>query len=159
MKEQPKSGRPALKGHRLEESHAALRPNRPASPRGCRRSIQKIWKHKLVAEELGIPERDVKKYVKFDRLPKRLKELYEEGKVKLTIALKATDAATSPDGIIDEAKAEALAIEMGKLTGRQHKIILKLAQERPAMTAEELLEEAKKPPKELYIKLHSFLMT
>jgi ParB family chromosome partitioning protein len=102
---------------------------------------------KIVSEELGLSRKKVRKYLKYDRLPNELKVLVNEKKVELGEALRAADTSELPDGSIDIEKAKTIALELKTLTGDQKKELDKIAEERPSATAEELIEEAKKPPR------------
>lgn len=113
----------------------------------CTAFYRRYGSMKAVAEELGLPYHRVRKYVKYDRLSDELKELVDENKASLDHALKATDAATSPEGDIDVEKAVALAQEMKTLTSEQTEKLGEVAEERPTAAPEELIEEARKPPK------------
>jgi len=100
---------------------------------------------KTVAEELGLPYNEVRKYVKFERLPEKLKEMVKADKVKIAVALKAVDAATLPDGTVVEDKAAALATEMAKMDGLTQDRLVKEAQENPTASLDSLTETVRKP--------------
>ena len=113
----------------------------------CTAFYKRYGSMKAVAEELGLPYNRVRKYVKYDRLSDEMKELVDDKKVALDHALKATDAATSPEGDVDVEKAVEIATEMRTLTSEQTDKLVEVAEERPTAAAEELVEEARKPPK------------
>lgn len=102
---------------------------------------------KGAAQELGLPSRKMGRYVKYERLPSELKNLVKEDKVELKEALRATDVAELPDGSVDVEKAVKVASELHILTADQKKQLKKVAEEMPTASAEEVIEEAKKPPK------------
>lgn len=102
---------------------------------------------KIVAQELGLSSRKVKKYLKFERLPSELQELVVDKKAELGEALRAADASELPDGSVDIEKAKTIALGLKTLTPKQKKEIDRIASERPTATPDELLEEAKKPPR------------
>jgi ParB family chromosome partitioning protein len=102
---------------------------------------------KAAAEELGLPYHKIRQYVLYDRLPEELKKLVDEKKASLDIALKATDVATSQEGTVDVERAVNLVQEMKMLQPDQVKILAQLAEEKPSASTEEIIEEAKKPPK------------
>ncbi len=108
---------------------------------------------KAVSEELGLPYSRVRKYVKFARLEEDLQKIVEDGKVSLDTALKAQDAATLEDGTVDLDKALMFVGVMGKMTGTQQKELVKTAQDQPAKSAEEVIKEASKPPREMALKI------
>ena len=99
-----------------------------------------------VAEELGLSVPTISKYIKFERLPPQLKEMVKADKVKLDLALKATDASTMPDGNVDEDKAVQLAVQMKPLSDTQRDKQVETAAEKPESTVDELIEEANKTP-------------
>ena len=113
----------------------------------CTAFYNRYGSMKAVAEELGLPYHRVRKYVLYDRLPDEMKNLVDDKKVALGHALKATDAATTVEGDIDVEKAVEIAQEIKTLTGGQKEKLTEISQERPTASAEEIIEEAKKPPK------------
>ena len=98
-----------------------------------------------VAEELGLSVPTISKYVKFERLPEKLKELVKSGDVKLQVALRATDASTLPDNTIDDEKAVELAKQMQPMDNIRREKVVETAMEQPDATVDELIEEANKP--------------
>lgn len=98
---------------------------------------------KAVADATGLPYQDVLKYVKYPRLSQELKEMVDTGQVDVKVALKAEDAATDADGVVDVEAAATLAQEMETMTGPQQK---KLAQERkkdPDRPIDDVIEDAR----------------
>lgn len=104
---------------------------------------------KVVAEETGLPYQKVREYVKADRLIEPLRKLASDKKIEWPLALKAQDAATAPDGSIDEAKALKFAESLKTMAGPYRKNLLDLAEMDPAKSAEEIIEEARKPPRQV----------
>ena len=102
---------------------------------------------RVVAQELGLSSKKVKKYLKLERLPSELQQLVTDKKVELNEALKAADASELPDGTVDTEKAKTIALGLKTLTSDQKKEVERIAAEAPTATAEEVLEEAKKPPR------------
>jgi len=119
----------------------------------CTAFFNRYGSMKAVAEELGLPYHRVRKYVLYDRLPDEIKKMVDEKKIPLDHALKATDAATSPEGDVDLEKAVSIAQEIKTLTGEQREKLTEVAEERPTAPAEEIIEEAKKPPKIIRIEI------
>ena len=98
---------------------------------------------KAVADATGLPYQDVLKYVKYPRLSQELKEMVDTGQVDVKVALKAEDAATDDNGVVDVEAAATLAQEMETMTGPQQK---KLAQERkknPDRPIDDVIEDAR----------------
>lgn len=108
---------------------------------------------KAVAEETGLPYHKVREYVKADRLIPLLRELVDKKKVVWPLALKAQDAATRPDGTIDEDRAARFSEVMKTLAGNQRKNLTTMAQSDPTKNADEIIEAARKPPREIRLKL------
>ena len=67
--------------------------------------------------------------------------------------MKAQDAATGPDGTVDEGRAARFADVMQTLAGNQRKNLTTMAQSEPTKTADEIIEAARKPPREVRLKL------
>lgn len=120
-------------------------------------SCTALYKHygslKVVAEETGLPYRKVQEYVKADRLIEPLRKLAEEKKIEWQLALKAQDAATSSDGTVDEAKALKFAESLKTMAGPYRKNLLDLAESDPSKSAEEVIEEARKPPRQVSLRV------
>ena len=98
---------------------------------------------KAVADATGLPYQDVLKYVKYPRLSQELKEMVDTGQVDVKVALKAEDAATDDNGVVDVEAAATLAQEMETMTGPQQE---KLAQERkknPDRPIDDVIEDAR----------------
>jgi ParB family chromosome partitioning protein len=111
----------------------------------CVAFYHKYGSMKTVSEELGLPYDDVRKYVKFDRLPEELKEMVNADKVRLDVALKAVNAATQPDGTVVDDKAVVLANEMAKMDTLTQRALVKQAQDNPTASVESLIETVRKP--------------
>ena len=98
---------------------------------------------KAVADTTGLPYPDVLKYVKYPRLSPELKEMVDTGQVNVPVALKAEDAATDANGVVDVEAAVTLAQAMEPMTGPQQE---KLAQERkknPDRPIDDVVEDAR----------------
>ncbi len=102
---------------------------------------------KAIHERFGIPYYRVLEYVKYHRLPAELKKLVDDDLVDVTDAVRAMDAATLPDGEIDIEKAKEIALELRYLATANKRKLSDYAKKHPTLSADELLEEAKKPPK------------
>ncbi len=106
---------------------------------------------KAVADAVGIPYRIVLEHVKYDTLEDQLKSLVDNGQVDVKDAVKAQHASYGPDGTLDVKKAVQIAKEMQTLLGDQKQALLKKAQEMPDASADQLVEEAKKPERNVTV--------
>ena len=95
-----------------------------------------------VADETGLSSQRVSEYVKYDRLTPELKELVDDGDVELKTALRAQDAASVWDNSNSE-EAVKLAKEMSPMSGAQQKKIQQELKEDPAVSVDEVIEQAK----------------
>lgn len=109
---------------------------------------------KAVAEELGVSYTLVRRYLRYEALPKELKKMVDETIISLSDAIKATDAATLPDGKVDIKKAVKIAEGIKDLTIAQRRALVEVAKDRPTASVEELLGEAQKPPVEVRMAVH-----
>jgi ParB family transcriptional regulator, chromosome partitioning protein len=106
--------------------------------------LYKRWgSAKAVAEETGISYDKVRQYIKYPRLVEPLKQLVDEGSIKVETALRAQDIATGDDERVDAEAAVQLAKEMGGMSGAQQKKIVQTKTENPDLDTEELIEDAK----------------
>jgi ParB family chromosome partitioning protein len=103
---------------------------------------------KHVSEELGLPYNKVCQYVKYDRLVQKLKEKVDGDGLDMKVALKAQNAATNSEKVVDEEKAVAFAEEMKSLLTSQRDMMVKIAKHEPNASAEEIIERGRKPPQE-----------
>ena len=97
---------------------------------------------KAVSEKTGLSTYKVNRYVKYDRLHERLKELVDIGEVKLDAALRAQDAAeageqATPDEMV------MLAKEMAPMSGPQRTQIVRERTSNPTLSVDEVIEDAK----------------
>ena len=95
-----------------------------------------------VANETGLRAQKVSEYVKYDRLIPDLKELVDNRNVELKTALRAQDAAAAL-GNSDSEEAVKLAKEMSPMSGAQQKKIQQDLKEDPAVSVDEVIEQAK----------------
>jgi ParB family transcriptional regulator, chromosome partitioning protein len=111
-----------------------------------------LFKHygtmKAVAEETGLPYNKVREYVKYDRVAPVLRKLVDDNKLDMSLALKAQNAAERPDGSLDEEKAVKFAETLKTMTGAHRKNLETIAESEPEKSADEIIEEARKPPQQ-----------
>jgi ParB family chromosome partitioning protein len=106
-----------------------------------------------VAEETGLPARKVREYVKYDRVAPILRKLVDDGKLDINLALKAQNAAEKSDGSLDEEKAVKFAETLKSMTGAHRKNLETIAESTPDKSADEIIEEARKPPQQETVKV------
>ena len=107
---------------------------------------------KIVAIKTGISERLVKRYVKFARLPKLLKDnlesIHKNPKTAVSIALDANDAlGWSPSSRISEQKVYDLALKLGekkKISHDTYQRFQQAAEEHPEYSLEQIEEDSEK---------------
>ena len=109
----------------------------------------------------GLSDYIVRKYVKVNRLPPPLKAAVDNGEIKLSAALDATDIhdydADDP-GSADVSVIVATAKEMQKLAGKQKKRVKERKNEQPEKPVDEIIDEVKsvqRRTREITIKIES----
>jgi ParB family chromosome partitioning protein len=98
---------------------------------------------KAVHEMTGIPYDDVRHYVKYPRLMAPLRELVDEGKVDIKVALKAQDAVEVGDDPPKSKDAVTLALEMNSMSDAQRRKLVKERQDKPETTIADSIEQAR----------------
>ena len=76
----------------------------------------------ITSKKTGIPYRHVQKYVKYERLPKVLKDLKDNGEIRLDVAIETADLYdldTSNIGEYSEMEIKKAALQMQKLVPKQ----------------------------------------
>ena len=97
-----------------------------------------------VALETGISVTTVRKHVKARRLVPVLREMYDEGKIDINVALDAQDAATEADEEEPDTElAVKLAREMAPMTGVQRRKFEKDRRSKPEKPVDQAIEDAK----------------
>jgi len=99
------------------------------------------------SKALGIPYDQVREFVKYDRLHDDLKKSVDDGEVNVDEALRGQDISELPDGSIDVEEAKRAALEYKTFNRDQKSHLKDIEKEQPMLSAEEKLEEAKKPRK------------
>ncbi|MCB7129590.1 MAG: ParB/RepB/Spo0J family partition protein [Candidatus Brocadiales bacterium] len=120
---------------------------RPDAIDACMAFYHRYGSMKAASEELGLPYHKVREFVRYEGLPEELKQLVDEKKVKVDDAVRARNVAELADGSVDVEKATQIAMELRPLSGEQKKQLEEKAEEMPAASTEELIEEVKKPAK------------
>ena len=111
----------------------------------CVTFFKKYRTVKAVAEELGIPQAKVRKYIKYDRLPDLVKTEVDSNKINTNVAIRATDALTWDGGSREsEEKVLDLAEQMQKLSTEQQNQIVRVGSNDPSKSVKEIIEKAKK---------------
>ncbi len=93
---------------------------------------------KAVCDETGLAYGKVSKYVKYEQLVPKLKNLVDEGRVSLNTALRAQQASQ-----MDSEEAVQFALEMEPMSGAQQSAIVKKRESDPYLSADDIIEEAK----------------
>lgn len=99
-----------------------------------------------ISRTTGIPYRIVLDVIKYEELPQSLKDEVDAGEVDVDLAKRAVKAAIS-DGKVDEERAKNVAAIMKTLLPEQQKSLIKITEERPGVSIEELATEARKIPR------------
>lgn len=94
----------------------------PMKARDKINTVTSLFKHfggnmSEVARSTGFSRETVKKYVMYERLPKPLKEMYDDGTIKMGTALKIANVFDGVD--VDEAKIRDSALVLAKLQQKQ----------------------------------------
>jgi ParB family chromosome partitioning protein len=108
----------------------------------CTSLYRKYGSVKDVADETGLPYREVALYVKYDRLQPALKKLVDSQEVDLKVALRAQDAA-SATGKFNAAEGVVLAKELARMSGAQQDRVVRNREEDPTADVSDLIEAAK----------------
>lgn len=111
----------------------------------CTWLYKKYGTIKAVVDSTGLSYTDVSAYVKYDRLIPELKALVDSNEVDLKKALRAQDVTITHGGseVPDPAEAVKLAKELSSMNGVMAKKLAKGAAERPDISTDELIEDAK----------------
>ncbi len=101
---------------------------------------------KTTSEKTGISYNDVRKYVKFERLPQVLKDMKTDGKIMLNTALETADlmALESSDiGNIPEEEIRSCAINLKSLSTKQKKRVKEIHHEKPQAPIPDIIEDVR----------------
>jgi ParB family chromosome partitioning protein len=110
-----------------------------------------------ISETLGIPYWVVLSVLKYEDLPKKLKQAVDKQEIDVDLATRATNLAIQPDGKVDEEFAVEVAQNMKTMLPEQQKALVKNVKENPDTPLEDNVEEAKKAQKTKQIRI-SLLM-
>ena len=108
----------------------------------CTYLFRKYGSIRAVSEETGLAYQKVSKYVKYDQLIEPLRELVDNGTVKLQTALRAQRAA-SVSGDVNPEEAVEFAIEMQPLSGIQQSKMIETREDNPHLPSDVVIEDAK----------------
>ena len=98
---------------------------------------------KAVANTAGLPLAEVKNHVRYPRLLPKLKEMVDDQRIDIRVALKAQDAVVDDNQGSDIETAVKLASEMQSMTGAQQKKLVKEHKSYPEREIDEVIEDAK----------------
>lgn len=108
----------------------------------CTALYKKYGSVRSVVEVSGLPDAEVRDYVKYDRLMPELKTLVDSGSVDVKVALRAQDAA-SVSGAPDPKEALKYAKEMAGMSGVNQQRIVKERRANPSKSPDEIIEMSK----------------
>jgi ParB family chromosome partitioning protein len=94
-----------------------------------------------VGKDLGLSRQTVIRYLTYQLVPDRVRDMVEDGVLDAAVAERVT-AAFWPN----EAKIFAIAREVGNLTSAEMNRVLDIGKAKPKESIESIVEEAKKPP-------------
>ena len=98
---------------------------------------------KAVADTAGLPLTEVKNHIRYPRLLPELKEMVDDQRIDIRVALKAQDAVVDDDQGSDTETAVKLASEMQSMTGAQRIKLVKEHKSHPEKEIDEVIEDAK----------------
>jgi len=107
----------------------------------------------IIAHEIGVSETTVQNYLSHRLVPEPVRKMVEEKKISRSEALRITNATL--DSIIegDEEKTVALAEQVIRMTKPQKDRAIEIVKKQPLRSIEQVVEEAKKPPKDFELKI------
>ena len=126
----------------LTENLIRLDLNRKDKIDACTYLYKKYGSVEIVCEETALPPREVREYIKYDRLKPELRNLVDKGQADIKAALRAQDAA-SIGGKYSPDEAIKLAKEMASMSGVQQVRIVKERERKPTLPVDEIIESAK----------------
>lgn len=112
----------------------------------CTKLYKRYGSIKMVAEEVGLNPKEVSKYVKYDQLVPELKDLVDDGKLDMKIALQAQKAAADDSGEVDGEAAKKFAAELEPMSNVQRGKFVKAVTDDPTASIEEKIERGRKQP-------------
>jgi ParB family chromosome partitioning protein len=127
----------------------------------CTKLFKRYGSIKMVAQEMGLNPNEVSKYVKYDQLVPKLKELVDNARLDMAVALQAQRAATEADGTVNEEAAQKFASELAPMSNQQRKKFVQVVTADPTVSVEEKIERGRKQPvlKQIVVTLEESLHT
>lgn len=127
----------------------------------CTKLFKRYGSIKMVAQEMGLNPNEVSKYVKYDQLVPKLKELVDNARLDMAVALQAQRAATEADGTVNEEAAQKFASELAPMSNQQRKKFVQVVTADPTASVEEKIERGRKQPvlKQIVVTLEESLHT
>lgn len=107
----------------------------------------------IVAEELGLSQNTVRKYMRAARLPSEILQDTNANKYSIGNALKALQALGDDESTVDTNTLRETAIEMQKLSPPSRKKYIKIKQREPNLSSSEVATRAKRQEEKHEIKL------
>jgi ParB family transcriptional regulator, chromosome partitioning protein len=93
----------------------------------CTSLYKKYGSVQTVADKIGISPTLVSEYLKYDMLPPGLQKMVDARELPMKTALRATKAAMTDKGAVDEVQAVKFAKELTPMTGTQQDKVVKAA--------------------------------
>lgn len=109
----------------------------------CTFLYNKYGTKKDVHAETGIPTKIISKYVRYDRLPKELKKMVDDGKVDINNAIDANDAVWDEEQNANEKRVE-LAITFAGMITQHKKRTAEIVKKSPGISVKRASQQAKK---------------
>ena len=110
----------------------------------CDYLYEKYRTVEAVAEELGISVSKAQDYLRHRLVPPKVRKMVDKGDITKTDAMRATLA-----GWPNEEKIMKIIEEFPTMTTNEKRRVVSVAQKEPEAPPEKIVEEAKKPPKEV----------
>ena len=96
-----------------------------------------------VVDATGLSRKTVQAYVKYPRLETELKQMVNDGKIDVKVALKAQDACTDENNDVNVEEAIRLALEMKSMSQVQQESIVKERKTNKDKPIDDVIERAK----------------
>lgn len=118
----------------------------------CADLFKKYGTIKDVVSETKLPYPVVRKYIRYDGLPRDLQDKVNEGSINIDLAMKVQDAA-SATGSYDKEEADQLIDVLKTVDNPIRKKIIDLRKRNPTVELDKIVEKAEEPDKTLRLQL------
>ena len=117
----------------------------------CTELYRKYGSIKAVAEETGLPTRDVSRYVKYDRLTPELRRLVDVEGVEIGVALRVQDTMQTARAADDLGHTLDLARTLANMTAAQQAQVRRMRARSPERTLYEIVDAVRREQRVLQI--------